>query len=473
MTLVGRPREGREAMAGGWGDRESGVILGDLGDGFVLRRAQPEDAEAIAAFNARVHHSPGGPFERREPHAGIAAMTRDLISGDHPACGPGDFTVVEDTGTGSVVSSACLIEQHFSYGGVEVRAGLPELVGTHPDYRGRGLVREQMAVLHAWSREHGHLMQAIAGIPYFYRRFGYEMAVWMGSGRRLFARDLPVRPSDAPPSDTTTGEDRLFRLRPATVSDAPFLSDLDLRSVRRYLLASPREAAIWRYEIAGRDPESDEYLQVKILERPAGEAVGYVCHARDLSAGTLPVHAYELADGVSWLEANPFVLNALAQAAGERPDSLTFSLGQSHPFYDAFPDPPLYDLDRDDHYSFYVRIPNLPSFILKVAPVLEERLSNSVAAGHTASLEISFYSSGLRLEILHGRLNSAELWNPTPENSGDASFPDLTFLQLLFGHHSLQELSLAFPDCSPGSGDTQAILKALFPQRPSNLEPVC
>jgi RimJ/RimL family protein N-acetyltransferase len=149
MTLVGRPREGREAMAGGWGDRESGVILRDLGDGFVLRRAQPEDAEAIAAFNARVHHSPGGPFERREPHAGIAAMTRDLMSGNHPACGPGDFTVVEDTGTGSVVSSACLIEQHFSYGGVEVRAGLHELVGTHPDYRGRGLVREQMAVLHA------------------------------------------------------------------------------------------------------------------------------------------------------------------------------------------------------------------------------------------------------------------------------------------------------------------------------------
>ena len=31
-------------------------------------------------------------------------MTRELMSGDHPACGPRDFTVVEDTGTGSVVS---------------------------------------------------------------------------------------------------------------------------------------------------------------------------------------------------------------------------------------------------------------------------------------------------------------------------------------------------------------------------------
>jgi hypothetical protein len=73
-----------------------------------------------------------------------------------------------------------------------------------------------------------------------------------------------------------------------------------------------------------------------------GEAVGYVCHARDLAAGTLHDYAYELADGVSWLEANPFVLNTLAQAAEERPDSLTFSLGKSHPLYNAFPDPPLY-----------------------------------------------------------------------------------------------------------------------------------
>ena len=459
-------------MAGGWDGQDADGILKDLGDGLVLRRAEPGDAQAIEAFNARVHHSPGGPFERREPHSGVAAMTRDLMSGGHPACRPEDFTVVEDTGTGSVVSSACLIEQRFSYGGVELRAGLPELIGTHPNYRRRGLVREQMAVLHAWSRERGHLMQAIAGIPNFYRRFGYEMAIWMGSGHRLFARDLPVMPSDGASSEENTEQDRLYRLRPATASDAPFLSDLDLRFVRRYLLSSPRDAANWRYDIAGRDPESDVFVQVKILERPAGEAVGYVCHARDLSAGTLCVYAYELADGVSWLEANPFVLNTLAQAAEERPDSLTFSLGQSHPFYEAIPDPPLYDLDRDGSYCYYVRVPDLPAFLLQVAPVLEERLSNSVAAGHTATLELSFYSSGLRLEILHGRINRAEPWNPISENSGDAAFPDLTFLQLLLAHRSLEELSHTFPDCSPGRGDTQALLKALFPKRPSNLEPV-
>ena len=115
-------------------------ILKDLGGGLILRRARREDAEAVADFNARVHLSSGGPFEQREPHRGVAAFTRDLMSGDHPACDASDFTVVEDTGTGSVVSSACLIGQRFSYEGLEFDAGLPEHVGTHPEYRRRGLV---------------------------------------------------------------------------------------------------------------------------------------------------------------------------------------------------------------------------------------------------------------------------------------------------------------------------------------------
>src|SRR5215211_1209684 len=123
-------------------------MLKDLGGGLILRRASRDDAEAVAAFNSRVHLSSGGPFEQREPHRGVAAFTRDLMSGDHPTCDASDFTVVEDTGTGHIVSSACLIPQRFSYEGLELDAGLPELVGTHPDYRRPALVNDQFAVLH-------------------------------------------------------------------------------------------------------------------------------------------------------------------------------------------------------------------------------------------------------------------------------------------------------------------------------------
>ena len=450
--------------------------LKDLGDGLILRQARREDAEAVAAFNARVHFSSGGPFWQREPRRGIAAGTRDLMSGAHPTCDASDFTVVEETRTGSIVSSTCLIGQRFSYEGVEFDAGLPELVGTHPDYRRRGLVREQFEVLHRWSKERGHLMQAIAGIPHYYRRFGYEMAVYMGEGRRLYVQDVPAKPSS---SDKGEGSHNSYRLRPAAASDARFLSDLDRRGRERSLLTSLRDEGLWRYEVAARDPESDESLEVNIVEDAAGRSVGYVCHMRDFRGKTVQVEGYELANGVSWLEATPFVLSELAKIGrerasdGGRPASLTFVLGEHHPLYEVVPEPPLYRLDRRDHYSFYVRVPDLPAFLRHVAPVLESRLAASVAAGHTREIKVSFYDGGLRLRLARGRLSKVEDWTPTDEERGDAAFPDLTFLQLLFGHRSLEELDRAFADCQPGGGDAQVLLRALFPRRPSALWPVC
>jgi hypothetical protein len=448
----------------------------DLGDGLILRRASRDDTEAVAAFNSKVHLSSSGPFERREPHRGVAAFTRDLMSGNHPTCHASDFTVIEDTRAGSIVSSTCLIGQWFCYEGVELDAGLPELVGTHPDYRRRGLVKEQFGVLHRWSKERGHLMQAIAGIPYYYRRFGYEMAVYMYAGRRIYVQDIPGKPSSSPEGQ---GFPRFYHLRPATASDARFLSDVDHLARGRYLLTSSRDEGLWRYEVAGRDPESEESLEVRIVENAAGEPAGYVCHTRALRDGTLEVDGYELVNGVSWLEVTPFVLSELAEIGNKHASdekkfaSLTFALGEHHPLYDAIPEPPLYRLDRNDHYAFYVRVLDLPGFLRHVAPVLERRLAASVAAGHTGEVKVSFYGGGLRLELEGGRLSAVEHWSPTVEEEGNAAFPDLTFLQLLFGHRSLEELDRAFADCSPGSGDARVLLGALFPRRPSALWPVC
>src|SRR5919107_6410809 len=327
----------------------------DLGGGLTLRRATRQDAEAVASFNARVHFSEGTPFERREPHRGIAVLTRDLMSGDHPACDASDFILVEDTSTGSVVSSTCLIPQRFSYEGIEFDAGLPELVGTHPDYRRRGLIREQFEVLHRWSEERGHLMQAIGGIPYYYRQFGYEMAVNLDGGRRLYVQDLPGEPSD---SAEGRRPPRSYALRPAAASDARFLSELDGSARERYLLTSSRDEVLWRYEVAGRDPEGDESLELRIIEDAEGQPVGYVGFARDLRHQSMRVYGSELANGVSWLEATPFAVRQLAEighkqaSEKERLASLTFGLGEHHPLYETIPEPPLYRLDPHRPYSY-------------------------------------------------------------------------------------------------------------------------
>jgi hypothetical protein len=69
------------------------------------------------------------------------------------------------------------------------------------------VIKAQMDVLHAWSRERGHLMQAIAGIPYYYRRFGCEMAV-----------------SDAPFLADPAGETHKSSSRPSSPNAPPTCS---------------------------------------------------------------------------------------------------------------------------------------------------------------------------------------------------------------------------------------------------------
>ena len=45
--------------------------------------------------------------------------------------------------------------------------------------------------------------------------------------------------------------------------------------------------------------------------------------------------------------------------------------------------------------------------------------------------------------------------------------PGLTFLQLLFGFRSVEDLEYAFPDCIMSSQEARDLLNILFPKRAS------
>ncbi len=373
-------------------------LLEDLGDGLVLRRATRADTEALVAFDADIHREPGD----EGPNPFIAAWVRDLMSGTHPTFEVGDFTIVEDTRTGAIVSSLNLISQTWSYGGVLFGVGRIELVGTRPELRRRGLVRRQMAVVHRWSAERGEFVQGITGIPHYYRRFGYEMALDLGAGWTGYRPHIPDLPAES---------DEAFRVRPATAGDIPFITALDEQARSRSLVSAVRDASLWHYELEGRSEERYRFA-LRIIERPDGGLAGYLVHPGELWGKRLFVEAYELAAGVSWLTATPSVLRYLrttgesyAAQPGSRPfEGFTFYLGTEHPVYRAIP-------DRLPHtippYAWYLRVPDLPGFLRHLAPVLEGRLATSVATGHSGELLLNFYRRWpppcLRQRALSGR----------------------------------------------------------------------
>jgi hypothetical protein len=445
-------------------DQQTNDLIKDLGGGLILRRGVPTDGEQLSAFNARIHMEE----ESVQPDQRISEWTNDLISRPHPTTNAADFTIVEDINSGQIVSSLVLISQTWSYAGIDIQVGRPELVGTNPAYRECGLVRAQFETIHEWSADRGELMQGITGIPYYYRQFGYEMGLELGGGRSGFIQQIPKLEGDEP-----------FSLRQAEHSDILFLVGLSSESNQRYLVRCVRDENVWRYELSGRSPQNVNKSVIKIIESKTDGALGFITHPPYRWGGMMAVTGYEITPGVSWASVTPTVMRYLKSVGKEYPpeygkekelETYGFWLGSSHPVYDVIPD----KLPKTkDPYAWFLRVPDLPKFLQQIAPQLEARLDASPLVGHNGEIKITFYRSGLRLVFENGRIAVVEDWKPEPDRySGNAGFPDLTFLQLVFGYRSLSELKYAFADCWSKGDQTGVLLDILFPKMASSVWPI-
>jgi hypothetical protein len=441
--------------------------LRDLGNGLILRRATMGDVDAMVALQNYVFRD----LQTDEPPRGLEAWTRDLVSGNHPTVQVSDFTVVEDTTNGRVASSMNLISQRWAYEGIEFGVGRPEIVCTHPDYRNRGLVRAQFEVVHEWSAQRGEMVQGITGIPHYYRQFGYEMAMNLGGSRVGHKSAVPK---------LKEGETEPYRVRPATEADLPFIAEMDLQAGRRGPVYCVRDAAQWHWELCGARPDNMDRMTIAVIEHVGAEGAatpaGCVMHPEEMWHDTIGITMWEMAPGFSWLAAMPTVLRwAVAegeqQAIVNKRELVNFALAMAV-------NNPGFSVVRglaprvNAPYAWYLRVPDLAGFLRHIAPVLEQRLAESVAAGHTGELKLSFYRSGVRLAFDKGRLVTVEPWTPRHEDSGHAAFPHLTFLRLLFGHCSFDELDGMLADCTADGDVPRILLDALFPKKPSRVWPL-
>lgn len=323
-----------------------------LGDGLILRRSTAADADRLAEFNSKIH-SDNGP---EHPDERVEAWTHDLLAKPHPTCREDDFTFVEDTASGQIVSSMNLIPQTWVYEGIPFGVGRPELVGTHLEYRNRGLVRAQFEVIHGWCLERGLPVQAITGIPYYYRLFGYEMALELEGGRAGFVPHVPK---------LKEGEAEPFTIRPAVEADLPFIAATQALGRRRSLVSCVRDEAQWRYELCGKSEKNVDRMEMRIIERSDNrERMGFLAHPFFAWGAMLVVKQYELAEGASWAAVTPSVIRYLQAAHAQYPGehntepfgSFGFWLGSDHPVYHIIPD----KLPRvRKPYAFYMRVPDL------------------------------------------------------------------------------------------------------------------
>ena len=456
--------------------------VGELGNGLVRRWSTVADQEKIGLCLATVfRHKPDDPLNQS-----MVNRAAIMFSPGFPLMGPGDFAVVEDTSRPErpIVACTCYWSQRWSYGGIPFGLGRPEYVATLVEYRNRGLIRALFEMIHARSAARGDLVQAITGIPHYYRQFGYEYALDLGGGRKVYVSAIPAKKE---------GELQAYHLRRATEGDAAHMLALYNQRGASSLVWSETTEEHWRYYVTAWDLPVVRQVELSDcgLERHeymivdgADQVCGFVSLPPARGGRTLHIGGLLLYPHVNWQAAMPSLLHAIVDVAAQLPiakptvtngpdsgqngepvSELAFWLGRSHPAYDVWGDKlaPAYD----PPYAWYVRVADVPGFLRHIAPVLEQRLAGSPLIGYSGELKIDFYRGGLRLQFDQGQLIAAESWREADYgDEAQAGCPRLVFLQLLFGHRSLAELRNSYPDVWT-NGEAALLINTLFPKQPS------
>jgi hypothetical protein len=343
------------------------------------------------------------------------APVRELFA--RPGVGPDRFAVAVDP-RGRVVSSLCLLPESLSVGGVRFGAGQIEYVATAVDHEGQGLVRALMGLAHRWSDADGHLAQVIAGIPYFYRRFGYEYAVPF---HRVWVLDGPSPRPSAPAG---------WRVRTAVAGDAERLRDLQLAAVEGVGVAAlPGDVSWWRRRVSSG------------VESPWLVAVGDDDDDRIGAAATLgdgPPGFDDVTVVGAAVVTDDVAFDALLAAAASDAGDKAVAVQQRRAVDGVLAGRATLDPRQ---YSLYVRVADPLALLQRLRPALSERLLASAFASARGRLRLSLYRRTIVISYADGDVTAVE-----PDRSDDAHLPTIEVppdlvATLLFGKHGATGLA--------------------------------
>jgi hypothetical protein len=173
-------------------------------------------------------------------------------------------------------------------------------------------------------------------------------------------------------------------------------------------------------------------------------------------------------DQSSYLETFNDVMRGIKQWAlaryGESPTMVGFAPG-IHDALDRLIERTLGGDSRRQPYKWFLRVPDPIPFLYSIQPVLERRLEGSGAHRYTGELKIGFYDlTGIALKFERGHVT--EITNLKGKDGYDISFPWNLFWNVVFGHHTYNEINVILPDVGTG-GRGAVLLDTLFPKKKS------
>lgn len=378
-----------------------------------------------------------GVMESAFPNEDVVSIVRRFAE-KHPTMTSDDFFMVMHGNR--PVAGLVLIPQEWSIDGSEVRVAEMGCVGTIPEYRRRRLQYILNEKFDEYARGKGYDLCALAGIPYFYRQFGYQYAVELDYMTKIEVNRLP----------TNSGLTR----RPFKTEDIQVAKSLLERIQRRYMVHSVRTHDIWLMQeetgTYGAEPFQGTVLQ------EGDEVVAYYRAWVDRGENTLLIKELAQRDE----QITPKIAAAIKEEA-EKQGLEKIKTKLSHE--DAFSKYLIgLGAEKNKPYAWQVKILDLKGFLRKLAPVLERRLKNSEFKGLTKMLQMNFWKYSLELRFEDGKLVSIE---ESSEPKRILGMNPYASIQLFLGYRSREELEHMYPDFYIRGGNGE-LIDILFPRSP-------
>jgi hypothetical protein len=403
----------------------------ELGDGLILRTGTESDFRAIKQHVQAVHGKEVPPMI-------------DRLFNYHPNFPPSDNFLIEDSKTGKIVAYYCLKQNTGIMEGYKIPVGQMEIVGTLEEYRNRGLIRKLNEAFEQRVEEYKLPMVIIAGIPYYYRKLGYEYAIRMGGQLTVPLEVIPaLKKGETEPVS-------IEEVTPDTLSEY-----LKARQKHNSYLDFYRHLSDTEFQYLTTGRFGDDSVYKFHLMRHNQKVVGiFILH---IGWGNLEV--VEL-----WVEDLNHLMPVLrfTKRLAKR-KRLPLSI-----YYTSRPaiTQALESLSRSKFrrpYAWYVKIPSIKRFVETIKPVIEQRIAQSDFKGLTESLRLSWYQEGLELVFKKGKLTAIKSIPREEIKDMHIAVPFPVIYQLLLGYRSIEELHQIFPDAG-GRAIKTPIIRVIFPK---------
>lgn len=343
-----------------------------------------------------------------------------------------------DKSKNKYVAILCLLEVPVKYGDINIKAAEYGVAGTLEEYQGQGINSKLTKLFLEKSKKLGYNFLIIEGIPYFYRKYGFNYAVAMNKEKLIIKN-----------KEFNIGAK--INIRKASLKDIDFLEKENDKSSRIYNLVKYKDRKILKAQI--KNYKSEVTAKDYYIIEEKNKKIGYLTLNKGKNNEIL-----DITPDLSFFHYE----NILGYFKEKGYEEVITDLKEPNKFIKY-----IKRLGSKNiwNYAYQIKIPDEFLFLNKIKPVLEKRIENSIFANEKINLNYKNFREIIQLKIDKGKIKIDKY--KLGEKEGDFALIPQGAVKLFTGDKTINEITYFLDDCYV-KDEYRDLVNILFPELKSH-----